>query len=124
MASPSTSFPLSSPPLDQWRPEGDRLSYKDVGWSGAAVGIVIHAALHFFSVAIPALERLLVVFGPPERLAFGLTEGFNPLATWMLLLLTVAAWGAFSGVAWLAAVHVVTDAVRLLLPKRGTSPAE
>lgn len=123
MASPP-AFSLSSPALDQWRPNGDRLSYKDVGWSGAAVGIVIHAALHFFSVAMPALERLLVVFGPPERVAYGLTEGFNPLATWMLLLLAVAAWGAFSGIALLAAVHLVTDAARAAFGKRSTSPAE
>lgn len=122
MASPP--YRLSSDVLDQWRPDGDRLSYKDVGWSGAAVGIVMHAALHFFSVAITSLEPLLVVFGPPERLAFGLTEGFNPLATWMLLLLAVAAWGAFSGIALLAAVHLATDAVRAVLPGRGTSPAE
>lgn len=122
MASPT--YPLSSDVLDQWRPNGDRLSYNDVGWSGAAVGVVLHAALHFFSVAIPSLERLLVVFGPPERLAFGLTEGFNPLATWFLLLLSVAAWGAFSGIAILAAVHVTTDLVRAVLPRRGTTSAE
>ena len=110
MASPA--FRLSSDALDQWRPEGDRLSFKDVGWSGAALGIVMHASVHFFSVAIPALERLLVVFGPPERLAYGLTEGMNPLATWMILLLAVAAWGAFAGVAILALVHEATDLVR------------
>ena len=113
MASPA--FRLSSDALDQWRPEGDRLSFKDVGWCGAALGIVMHASLHFFSVAIPALERLLVVFGPPERLAFGLTDGMNPLATWMLLLVTVAAWGALAGVAILALVHEATDLVRQTL---------
>ena len=90
MASPA--YRLSSEALDQWRPNGDRLSYNDVGWSGAAVGIVMHASLHFFSVAIPSLERGLALFGPPERLAFGLTDGFNPLATWLSLLLAVAAW--------------------------------
>lgn len=122
MASPA--YHLSSDVLDQWRPDGDRLSYKDVGWSGAAVGIVVHAALHFFSVAMPSLERLLLVFGPPERLAFGLTDGFNPLATWMVLLLAVAAWGAFSGIALLAAVHVATDGIRAVLSGRGARPAE
>jgi hypothetical protein len=113
MASPA--YRLSSDALDQWRPEGDRLSFSDVGWCGAALGVVMHAALHFFSVAIPALERLLVVFGPPERLAFGLTDNMNPLATWMLLLVCVAAWGALAGVAILALVHEATDVVRRLL---------
>lgn len=105
-------IPLSSDALDQWRPEGDRISIKDAGWCGAALGIVVHAALHFFSVAIPSLERGLAVFGPPERLAFGLTDGLNPLATWMLLLLSVAVWGALGAVAILALVHEATDAVR------------
>lgn len=122
MASPA--YRLSSDVLDQWRPNGDRLSYKDVGWSGAAVGIVMHASLHFFSVAIASLERALAIFGPPERLAFGLTAGFNPLATWFVLLLAVAAWGALSGVAILAAVHLATDLVRAVLPRRGTPHAE
>jgi hypothetical protein len=115
MASPPAGFEISSPALDQWRPLGDRLSYSDVGWCGAALGIVMHASLHFFSVAIPSLERLLAVFGPPERLAYGLTEGFNPLATWMLLLVAVAAWGALSGVAILALVHEATDLIRRAL---------
>jgi hypothetical protein len=101
--------------LDQWRPEGDRLSFKDVGWCGAALGIVMHASLHFFSVAIPSLERLLAVFGPPERLAFGLTEGLNPIATWMILLVSVAVWGALVGVAFLALVHETTDLIRRAL---------
>jgi hypothetical protein len=124
MASPQASFDVSSPALDQWRPNGDRLSYKDVGWCGAALGIVMHAALNFFSVAIPSLERLLAVFGPPERLAFGLTEGANPLATWMLLLLAVAAWGAFAGIALLALVHEATDLVRRALHRQEAPPAE
>ena len=110
MASPV--IPLSSDALDQWRPEGDRISIKDAGWCGAALGIVMHASLHFFSVAIPALEYGLAVFGPPERLAFGLTDGLNPLATWMVLLLCVAAWGAVGGIAILAFVHEATDLVR------------
>jgi hypothetical protein len=122
MASPA--YRLSSEALDQWRPNGDRLSYKDVGWCGAALGVVMHASLHFFSVAIPSLERFLVVFGPPERLAFGLTDGLNPLGTWLLLLVSVAAWGAFAGIALLALVHETTDLVRHLLHRRGTSLAE
>ena len=115
MASPPASFDISSPALDQWRPEGDRLSFNDAGWCGAALGIVMHASLHFFSVAIPSLERLLAVFGPPERLAFGLTENLDPLATWMLMLIAVAVWGALVGVALLALVHEATDLVRRVL---------
>ena len=113
MASPT--FELSSDALDQWRPNGDRLSYGDVAWSGAAVAIVMHATLHFFSVAIPALERFLVLFGPPEQLAFGLTANVNPLATWMLLLLSIGVWGSLAGIALLAAVHEVTDLVKRTL---------
>ena len=113
MASPV--LPLSSDALDQWRPEGDRISLKDAGWCGAALGIVMHAALSFFSVAIPSLERLLAVFGPPERLAYALTNGLNPLATWMLLLITVAVWSALVGVALLAFVHEATDLARRAL---------
>ena len=113
MASPV--IPISSDALDQWRPEGDRISIKDAGWSGAALAVVLHASLHFFSVAIPSLEHLLAVFGPPEHLAFGLTRNLDPLATWMLLLLFVAAWGALSGVAILAFVHEATDLVRRVL---------
>ncbi len=115
MASPPASFDISSPALDQWRPEGDRVSFKDAGWCGAALGIVMHASLHFFSVAIPSLERLLAVFGPPERLAYGVTEGMNPLATWMVLLVTVATWSALAGIALLALIHEVTDALRSAL---------
>ena len=113
MASPVV--PLSSEALDQWRPEGDRISIKDAGWCGAALGIVMHAALSFISVAIPSLERLLAVFGPPDRLAHGLTAGLDPLATWMLLLICVAVWGALVGVALLASVHEATDLVRRAL---------
>ena len=112
MASPSM-LELSSPALDQWRAEGgQRLTYSEVGWCGAAVAIVAHASIHFFSVALPPLERLLALFGPPERLAFGLTQGANPLATWLLLLLAVGAWGSLIGVAVLSAVHEATDVVR------------
>jgi hypothetical protein len=113
MASPVV--PVSSDALDQWRPDGDRLSFKDVAWSGGALAIVMHASLHFFSVAIPSLEHLLAVFGPPEHLAYGLTRNLDPLATWMVMLLAVAAWGALSGVAILAFVHEATDLVRRVL---------
>lgn len=114
MASPA-QFRISSDALDMWRPNGDRLSYSNVGGSGAALALVAHAALHFFSVAIPALERLLFVFALPETFALGLTRGYNPLATWLLLLLTVAAWGALLGIATLAAVHEATDLARRAL---------
>jgi hypothetical protein len=116
MASPA-QFRVSSDVLDMWRPNGDRLSYADVGWSGAALALVSHAALHFFSVAIPALERLVVLFAPPETFAIGLTRGYNPLATWLLLLVTVAAWGALLGIALLAAMHEATDFVRRALQR-------
>jgi hypothetical protein len=118
------AYRLSSDALDQWRPNGDRISYKDAGWSGAAVGVVMHAALHFFSVALPVLDRAVAIFGPAERLAYGLTAGFDPLATWFVLLLSVSAWGAFTGIALLATVHVATDIVRAIVLKRGTSRAE
>jgi hypothetical protein len=96
--------------LEQWRAAGgERLTYSEVAWTGTAVALIVHASLHFFSVAIDGLSRFLVLFAPPERIAFGITQGGNPLATWMLLLLSVAVWGALIGVAALAAVHVVTD---------------
>ena len=85
MASPQAGFQVSSPALDQWRPNGDRVSYSDAAWMGVATAIVMHASLHFFSVAIPSLEPLLVVFGPPQRFAFALSSGANPLARWLLL---------------------------------------
>ena len=107
------TLPLSSDALDQWRAErGERLTYSEVGWVGASVAIVAHATIHFFSVAIIALDRLLVVFGPAERFAFALTEGSAPIARWLLLLLSVGVWGALIAVALLSAVHEATDAVR------------
>jgi hypothetical protein len=116
MASTPSKLELSSPALDQWRNErGERLTYSEVAWCGAAVAIVAHASIHFFSVALPSLEGLLTLFAPPERLAFGLTEGGNPLGTWMLLLIAVGAWGSLIGVALLSAVHEATDIVRRLL---------
>ena len=122
MASPSSTFPVSSPALDQWRAEaGERLTYSEVAWTGAAVALITHATVHFFSVAIPALERLLIVFGPPEQLAFGITREINPLATWLLLILAVATWGALIGVALLSAVHEATDGVRRMLHRRSLS---
>jgi hypothetical protein len=112
MASPPAGFQISSPALDQWRPNGDRLSYSDAAWMGVATAIVMHAALHFFSVAIPSLESLLIVFGPPERFAFALSSGTNAIARWLLLLLSVAAWGGFIGLGLLVVVHEVTDVFR------------
>ncbi len=114
MASPSVSTGVAQPSvLQQWRAGGgERLTYSEVAWSGASVALVLHAALHFFSVAIAELERFLFVFGPAERLALGIAEGGNPIGTWLLLLLSVGAWGALIGVVLLAWVHVATDVVR------------
>ncbi|HYZ93446.1 MAG TPA: hypothetical protein VFA34_13815 [Actinomycetota bacterium] len=113
MASPSSGLTVQPTVLEQWRAAGgERLTYSEVAWTGTAVALIVHASLHFFSVAISGLSRLLVLFAPAERLAFGVTEGGNPLATWMFLLLAVAVWGALIGVAALAAVHLITDLVR------------
>jgi hypothetical protein len=112
MGSPQPGFTVSSDVLDQWR--GERLTYSEVGWTGAAVALVTHAALHFFSVAIPALERGLALFGPPERLAFGLTGSATPLGRWLFLIVSVAVWGALIGVGILSAAHEIGDLFRRL----------
>jgi hypothetical protein len=113
MASPATDFPVSSDALEQWRAAGgERLTYSEVAWAGAATSIVAHACLHFFSVAISQLERLLIVFAPAEAFAFGLTEGSAPIARYLLLLLTVGVWGALIGIALLSAAHELTDVFR------------
>jgi hypothetical protein len=115
MPSPSESFPISHPVLELWRAEGgQRLTYSEIAWVGAAAAMVGHASLHFFSAAIYGLERFLVLFAPPERLAFGLTDGADPMATWIVLLAAVAVWGALAGVTLLASVHGGTDLVRRL----------
>jgi hypothetical protein len=68
--------------------------------------------LHFFSAAIYGLERFLILFGPPESLAFALTDGGSPLATWLVLLVFIGIWGAVIGVALLTLVHEATAAAR------------
>ena len=114
MASPTSSGLTVQPTvLEQWRAAGgERLTYSEVAWIGTSAALILHASLHFFSVAINGLERFLVLFAPAEQLAFGLTKGGNPIATWLLLLVAVGVWGALIGVALLAAVHLVTDLVR------------
>lgn len=113
MPSPSSGLTVQPTVLEQWRAAGgERLTYSEVAWTGTAVALILHASLHFFSVVLHGLERFLVLFAPAERLAFGLTEGANPIATWLLLLLSVGVWGALVGVAVLAAVHLVTDLFR------------
>lgn len=111
MASAPT-FPASSPALDQWRPQGDRLSWSDAAWSGAAWGLVMHASLHFFSVPIPALGRFLVLFAPAERFAYAITVDARPIATWLVMLASQAVFWALVGVAILAAVREVVWLVR------------
>jgi len=96
------SLPNSSPALDQWRPTGEKLTYADVAWTGAGVGVVMHATLNLFSVAIPSLERLLFLFAPAQRFAFALTRDSFPLATWLVLILSEAVFWALAGVALLA----------------------
>jgi hypothetical protein len=113
MAGSPTMLAASSPVFEQWRAEGgERMTYSEIGWTGAATALVLHASLHFFSAAILALDRFLVVFAPPERLAFGLTAGANPVVTFLLLLLSVAAWGAIIGAAMLATVHHLSSLLR------------
>jgi hypothetical protein len=110
------TLPLSSDALDQWRAErGERLTYSEVAWVGASTAIVAHATLHFFSVVIVGLDRLLFAFAPAERFAFALTEGSTPLARWLLLIVSVGVWGALIGIALLSLVHELTDGVRRLL---------
>lgn len=107
-----TSFSTATPALEQWRPQGDRLSWSDAGWSGAAWGLSMYASLNFFSVAIPSLERLLVLFAPAERFAHALTQDALPLATFIILLASQAVFWALVGVALLAAVREVAWLVR------------
>ncbi len=116
MTSPPPGLSLSSPVLEQWRSGGgEHLTYSEVAWTGAACALIMHASLHFFSAALTGLERFLVVFAPAERLAFGLTDGANPLGTWLLLLVAVGVWGALAGVAILAAVREVVSLARRIL---------
>lgn len=117
MTSPSSGVSMSSPDvLEQWRAGGgEHLTYSEVAWTGTACALILHASLHFFSAALTGLERFLVLFAPAERLALGLTDGFNPLGTWLLLLLAVGAWGALIGVAVLAAFREAAALVRRVL---------
>ena len=116
MASSPPDFSLSPSVLEQWRSGGgEHLTYSEVAWTGAACALIMHASLHFFAAALGGLDRFLVVFAPAERLAFGLTEGSNPLGTWLLLLVAVGVWGALIGVAILAAGREVVSLVRRIL---------
>lgn len=112
MASPP-AVGVSTPVFEQWREAGgEHLTYTEVAWTGAATALIMHASLHFFSVALGSLERFLVLFAPAERLAFALTENAHPIGTWLLLLASVAVWGALVGVVLLAAVREVVWLVR------------
>lgn len=112
MPSPPTAATLDAPVLEQWRDGGGHLTFKEVAWTGAATALILHASLHFFSAALDGLDRFLVAFVPPERLALGLTHGINPLGTWFLLTVTVAVWGALIGVALLGAARELAVIVR------------
>jgi hypothetical protein len=109
---PSPSqFSVSSEAADLWRPNGDRLSYSDAAWCGASFGIVMHAALNFFSVAIPSLEGLLVLFAPAQSFAFAVTSADNPLGRWLALIVCQGVYWAIISVVLLAVVHGATDLV-------------
>jgi len=116
MASPQAGFTIEQPSaMELWRAaRGERVTYSEISWIGASTALVAHASLHFFSAAIYGLERFLVVFGPPESLAFALTDGASPIATWFLLLAFIGVWGAVIGVVLLTIVHEVTSAARRL----------
>jgi hypothetical protein len=103
---------VSSEAADLWRPNGDRLSYSDAGWIGASGGVVMHAALNFFSVAIPSLEPLLAPFSPAQNFAFALTANVAPLGRWLMLLLCEGVFWAVAVMLLLGVVHVVTDGIR------------
>ncbi len=101
--------------MELWRAaRGERITYSEIAWVGASTALVAHASLHFFSAAIYGLERFLVLFRPPESLAFVLIDGAAPIATWLLLLVFIGVWGALIGVALLTFVHEVTGAARRL----------
>ncbi len=125
MASPQPGFtmeqsyieghPRTPGAMELWRAaRGERVTYSEIAWIGASTALVAHASLHFFSAAIYGLERFLVLFRPPESLAFALTDGGAPIATWLVLLVLIGVWGAFIGVALLTFVHEVTSAARRL----------
>jgi hypothetical protein len=118
MASPTPGFPISSDALEQWRAAGgERLTYSEVGWTGTAVALVAHATLHFFSVVISALDPLLAAFALPEHFAFALTKSSAPIARWLVLEFSVAAFGALVGIGLLALVHEATDLARRALDR-------
>jgi hypothetical protein len=116
MASPQAGFTVEQPSaMELWRAaRGERVTYSEIAWIGASTALVAHASLHFFSAAIYGLERFLVLFGPPESLAFAVTDGANPIATWFVLLALIGVWGVLIGVALLTFVHEITNAARRL----------
>ena len=77
MASPQAGFTVEQPSaMELWRAaRGEHVTYSEIAWVGASTALVAHASLHFFSAAIYGLERFLVLFRPPESLAFALTDG-------------------------------------------------
>lgn len=112
MPSPTSRLMSSTPASDLWRPTGDRLTYADVGWTGAAWGVAMHATLSFFSVAMPTLRPLVALFAPAERFAFAITEQAAPMARWLVLITVQAVFWALVGIAALAAWREIEALVR------------
>jgi hypothetical protein len=109
--------------MDGWRPDRDRLSYNDAAWAGAAWGLALHATLHLFSAAMPSLERALVVFAIPERVAFGIASNAAPIGRWFVLLLAVAFYGVLAGVFLLAVFHECLALARAWRTRHASAPA-
>lgn len=106
-----TEVRTSHPAMDAWRPQAERMTYGDAGWLGAAWGLAGHATIHFFSVPIPWMERLLVLFAPAENLAFGLTRSAAPIGRWALVLVSVAVFWAIAACGILGAWREIERAL-------------
>lgn len=109
---------MNPTPVDQlWRP-GDRMTYGEAAWLGAALGVAFHAMLSFFELWFPGLRAVLVVFVPAERIAYGLAAGGSPYQRWVLLLLSLGTFGALACVALAAASREGAAIVRAALARR------
>jgi hypothetical protein len=103
---------VSTPASDLWRPSDDRMSYADAAWLGAAWGVAMHAILSFFALVIPALNTVLLLFHPAERLAAGMSSRAAPFVRWLTLVMVLAAWWALVAVALTAAGRELAASTR------------
>jgi len=98
----SDAAPLSDPhgASAAW-PHDRPLTPGEAARGGAVWGVAMHAILSFFSLAIPGLGRILVVFQPAERLALVGLASAPPLARWLALIVFQGVFWALASVALL-----------------------